>query len=43
MVMYGLALLPNMYALQYLFTGSATGYVTIAFYNVLTGMIMTLI
>lgn len=38
MIMYGLAFLPNMYLLQYAFTGSATGYVIIAFYNLLTGM-----
>jgi len=37
MVMFGLASLPNMYALQYLFTGAATGYVVTAFYNLLTG------
>jgi len=36
-VMYGLALLPNMYALQYLFKGPATGYVVVCFYNILTG------
>lgn len=37
MAMYGLALLPNMYCLQFLFTGPAAGYVAITFFNLLTG------
>ncbi|XP_067952133.1 phospholipid-transporting ATPase ABCA3-like [Watersipora subatra] len=37
MLIYGMALLPNMYVLQYLFVKPATGYVIIVFYNLLTG------
>ena len=37
MAMYGLALLPNMYCMQFLFTGPAAGYVAITFFNLLTG------
>ena len=37
MTMYGLAFLPNMYALQFAFTGPATGFVVLVIFNVLTG------
>jgi len=37
-VLFGFSLLPNMYAMQYLFTGPATGYVLLCFYNILTGI-----
>lgn len=38
LIAFGLALLPNMYVLQYLFTGVASGYVALTFYNILTGI-----
>lgn len=38
MLMYGLAFLPSMYLIQFAFTGPATGYVVVAFFNLLTGM-----
>jgi len=40
MLMYGLAFLPYMYAVQFAFTGPATGYVVMVFVNLLTGMIV---
>lgn len=36
-IMYGMAFLPNMYCMQFLFTGAASGYVAIVFFNMLTG------
>ena len=37
MLLYGFAFLPNIYALQFLFKGPATGYVVLVFFNMLTG------
>lgn len=37
LLMYGLAFLPLMYLMQFFFTGPATGYVVLAFFNLLTG------
>ncbi|XP_067927873.1 phospholipid-transporting ATPase ABCA3-like [Watersipora subatra] len=43
MVLYGVAFLPNIYALQFIFTGPATGYVVLVFFNMLTGIFPQLI
>jgi len=37
LILHAAAILPTMYTLQFAFSGAATGYVVIVFYNQLTG------
>ncbi|KAF6019161.1 hypothetical protein EB796_022529 [Bugula neritina] len=43
LILHAAAILPTMYTLQFAFSGAATGYVVIVFYNQLTGIFPSLI